>query len=161
MNQRGFTQLPIAAWGAIGAAAVILGLGAYGWVQTARLDACNAKFSAFQAQVKALGDVAAAKAKAENDRQAKLLKESEAQSAKLKSDLSIANKRLRDERASSSRVPEAPAGSPKPHLACFDRSELESALQRLDEGVSGFLDEGDQNTLRLKLSRDWAMEALR
>ena len=119
MKQRGFIlpALPIAAWGAIAAAVGILGLGVALKVQTTRLASCKQEFSAFKAQVKALGDVAAAKAKAENDRQVKLLKESEAKGAKLKSDLSIANKRLRDNRARRSRVPEAPPGSPKPQLA--------------------------------------------
>lgn len=160
MNQHGFITLPLMAWGAIGAGVIILGLGIGVKVQTSRLESCKQEFSIFRAQVKVLGDEAAAKAKAEQERQENILKETEAKSAKLKSDLAIVNKRLRDERARRSQVPAAPAGSSRPDLACFDRTELESALRHLDAGVSGLVDEGSENTLRLKLSVDWAGAAL-
>ena len=157
MRQRG--QLLIYSW--LAAAAVMLVMGIAIKVESSRLESCKTEHAAFQASVKAQGEVAIAKTKAEIERQAKLLKESEVNSAKAKSDLSVANKRLRDERARSSRVPAAPAGSAKPDLACFGRADLERALQQLDEGVSGLADEGDQNTLRLKMSREWASVALK
>lgn len=163
MNQRGFVlpALGITAYAAIAASVVIFGMGVALKVESSRLASCKQEFEGFKAQVKALGDVAAAKSKAETDRQAKLLKDTEATSAKLKSDLSIANKRLRNERASRSRVPAAPPTSSRPDLACFDRSLLADALRQLDEGVSGLVDEGSENTLRLKMSVDWAASALK
>jgi len=125
-------------------------------IQTKRVESCKAEYASFVANVKTAGEAAEARTKAEIARQAKLLKETEATSAKAKSDLSIANQRLRDERARSGSVPPAPAGSKRPDLACFDRTLLVEATGRLDAGLSALADRGDQNTLRLKLSRDWA-----
>jgi hypothetical protein len=53
-------------------------------------------------------------------------------------------------------VPAAPAGSRSPDLACFDRAELEQALQRFDAGVTGLFDEGDTNAVGLNVARSWA-----
>jgi len=161
VNQRGFIQLPMMGWAAVAAAAVIGALSFALKIQSDRLEACKIAHVQFVAGVKALGDAAAAKAKAEVERQAQLLKEAEVESAKHQSDLAAANKRLRDDRrARGSAVPPAPESSPKPHLACFDRTLLEQALRRLDAGVSDLVEEGATYTLRLRLARNWAAKAL-
>jgi hypothetical protein len=53
-------------------------------------------------------------------------------------------------------APAAPAGSRSPGLACFDRAELEQALQRFDAGISGLFDEGDTDAVGLNVARSWA-----
>ena len=41
-------------------------------------------------------------------------------------------------------------------LACFDRAELEQALRRFDEGVTGIIGEGDADAVGLNSVREWA-----
>ena len=50
----------------------------------------------------------------------------------------------------------APAGSRSVGLACFDRAELEQALQRFDDGISGLIAEGDADAVGLNVARSWA-----
>jgi hypothetical protein len=68
--------------------------------------------------------------------------------------LSADLKRLRDSRPSI--VPAAPAGAPRPELACFDRAELVTALRTYREGVIGLLGEGAAAVEGLDEARVWA-----
>ena len=131
------------------------GSGAW-WVQGQRLAATQARFDGFVGTVKAEGEAAKklAEAKAAEDKRIKENSDHEYQItlAGLRAD----NKRLRDARAGSRFVPPAPAGSRSPGLACFDRAELEQALQRFDDGISGLIAEGDAGTVGLNVARSWA-----
>ena len=144
----------------IAAGAFVLGLttgtGGAWWLQGLRLDAVQAKYDGFVATVKAEGDAATklAEAAAAEDKRKKESSDHEYQItlAGLRAD----NKRLRDARAGSRIVPAAPAGSRSPGLACFDRAELEQALQRFDAGIAGLFDEGDTDAVGLNVARSWA-----
>lgn len=131
------------------------GSGAW-WVQGQRLAATQARFDGFVGTVKAEGDAAKklAEAKAAEDRRIKENSDHEYQItlAGLRAD----NKRLRDAPAGSRIVPAAPAGFRSPGLACFDRAELEQALQRFDAGIAGLFDEGDTDAVGLNVARSWA-----
>ncbi len=126
------------------------------WVQEQRMAATQARFDSFVGTVKAEGKAAKtlAEAKAAEDKRTKESSDHEYQItlAGLRAD----NKRLRDARASSRIVPAAPAGSRSPDLACFDRAELEQALQRFDSGIAGLFDEGDTDAIGLNVARSWA-----
>ena len=145
-------------WLALGSFALGLASGAGGaWtVQGWRLDAVQAKFDGFTATVKAEGDAAKklADATAAEDKRKKESSDHDYQTriAGLVAD----NQRLRDARARSGYVPAAPAGSRSPELACFDRAELEQALRRFDEGVTGIIGEGDADAVGLNVARSWA-----
>ena len=145
-------------WLALGSFALGLASGAGGaWkVQGWRLDAVKAEYAGFTATVKAQGEAAKklADATAAEDKRKKESSDHEYQTtiAALTAD----NKRMRDDRARSSFVPAAPAGSRSPGLACFDRAELEQALQRLDSGISGLVEEGDTDAVGLNVAREWA-----
>ena len=138
------------------AAAFVIGLssGAGGawWVQGLRLDALQA----FVATTKAQGEAAKklADATAAEDKRKKESSDHEYQTtiASLRADV----KRMRDARAGSRFVPAAPAGSRRVDLACFDRAELEQALQRFDAGITGLFDEGDTDAVGLNVARSWA-----
>jgi hypothetical protein len=121
-----------------------------------RLDAAKAEHKTFVATVKAQGEAAqtVAKAKADSDKKLKegIDREHQTDIARLTAD----NQRLRNERARANYVPAAPASSRSPELACFDRAELERALQHLDDGVSRILGEGDAATVGLNAARTWA-----
>ena len=131
------------------------GSGAW-WVQGQRLAATQARFDGFVGTVKAEGDAAKklAEAKAAEDKRIKESSDHEYQTtiASLRADV----KRMRDARAGSRFVPAAPAGSRSPDLACFDRAELEQALQRFDAGIAGLFDEGDTDAVGLNVARSWA-----
>lgn len=88
----------------------------------------------------------AAKEKADED-----LKASRADAASLA-------RRLRNARAASSYLPPASPGSASPSRAAFDRAELERAIQRLDAGVSGLIEEGDQARVGLDSAKRWAQD---
>lgn len=155
MNQRGF-MLPMMAWGAIAAGAVILALGVVAKVQTSRLDACKAEFGAFKAQVTAQGELAKKEAERVNLANQKAKEQADAKSKKLLADNADLGKRLRDARASSGYVPPAPAGSRSPDRACFSRTDIERAIQSLDAGIQGLISQGDAAQLRLSTAAEWA-----
>lgn len=100
-----------------------------------------------------------AEKQAENDRDAK--ERSDAENTKLRTDLAVSDKRLRDERASRSRVPPAPTGSRRPDLATFDRAELERAMAHLDERGAGIAREGAAATVDLDTAKRWAASVAR
>lgn len=141
-------------------AAFVLGLssGAGGawWVQGLRLDAVQSEYDGFVATTKAQGEAAKklADATAAEDKRKKESSDHEYQTtiASLRADV----KRMRDARAGSRFVPAAPAGSRRVDLACFDRTELEQALQRFDTGIAGLFDEGDTDAVGLNVARSWA-----
>ena len=131
------------------------GSGAW-WVQGQRLAATQARFDGFVGTVKAEGDAAKklADATAAEDKRKKESSDHEYETtiASLRADV----KRMRDDRARSRFVPAAPAGSRSVDLACFDRAELEQALQRFDDGISGLIAEGDAGAVGLNVARRWA-----
>lgn len=145
-------------WLALGSFALGLASGAGGaWtVQGWRLDTVQAKFDGFVATTRVEGEAAEklAKAAADEDKRNKERVDREYQTtiAGLAADV----KRLRDDRARSGYVPAAPAGSRSPGLACFDRAELEQALRRFDEEITGLFAEGDADAVGLNVARSWA-----
>lgn len=132
------------------------GAGGAWWVQGLRLDAVQAKYDGFVATTKAEGEAAKklAEAKAAEDKRKKESSDHEYETtiASLRADV----KRMRDARAGSRIVPAAPAGSRNPGIACFDRAELEQALQQFDEAVTGLVEQGDADAVGLNVARSWA-----
>ena len=145
-------------WIAVGA--FMLGLASGGgaaWkVQGWRLDTVQAKFDGFIATTKAQGEAAEklAKAKEAEHKREKEIADHEYQTTI--TGLAADVKRMRDARARSGYVPAAPAGSRSPELACFGRTELEQALRRFDEGITGLFAEGDAQAVGLNVARSWA-----
>jgi len=140
----------------LGIVAGVLALGVA--VQTKRVESCKSEAAAFASLVEANGKAAEAKARAQEASDKAKKEKSDADYKRLATERNTLAKRLRDQRASSGILPAAPAGSASPSRACFDRTELERALQRLDAGVSGLVAEGDALGLRLKLAREWAVK---
>ena len=141
-------------------AAALAGAGAVGASKYygPRLKALQAEYDQFRGGVEALGR-AAEKRKAEIELSNKLSKEKADRENKDATSKLLADvKRLRDERdrARGSIVPSAPADSRSPDLACFARTELESAIGELVGQLRGISQEGDQTALSLKVAREWA-----
>jgi hypothetical protein len=116
----------------------------------------NAELATFKAQVEAAGRSAQAAADEANARNIKLKEASDASYRTALVALGSDIERMRKSRASSSYVPAASPIAPSADLACFDRAELEQAIQRLDGGVSRLVEEGDSVRLRLSEAITWA-----
>lgn len=145
-------------WIVLGSLALggVSGAGGAWYVQGLRLDALRAEYDSFVGVTRALGESAAkvAAVKAEADKKRKEISDATYQDSIAR--LTADNKRLRDARAGSSIVPAGPHPAGRVDLACFDRAELERALQYHDAAVSGLLGEGDADALALRVARQWA-----
>lgn len=136
----------------------LLGTGAYFMHKHDKkaYDKLNNTYLTFKAGVEVLGKQAikekAAKEAADKQRKENADKEN----TKLQTDLAAANKRLRDTRASGGYLPPASAASKRPEVATINRTEFESAVKRLDAGVSGLVEKGDQARVDLDTARRWA-----
>ena len=137
-------------------AALVVGLGVAVKVQTSRLEAVKTEYTKFKVEVEVLGEAAqkAADAQKASD---KLRKEkADAYNKKVVADLNITVKRLRDERAGSSLLPPAPAGSRSPEIAAFNRAELDGALSSFVERTANLIAEGNKATVELDTAKAWA-----
>lgn len=125
-------------------------------LQTMRLEGVKAEYAAFKANVKAVGEEAERKAKARElaDKQNK--EKADAENKTLRADNAALSRKLRDARARGGFVPAATPGARRPDIAPFDRAELERAIQRLDDGVSGIVEKGDQARIDLDSAKRWA-----
>jgi len=155
MRQRGIIALPLWAYVALGAALLVTVMGVALKVQSARLDSLRAEYAAFVADVKAKGD-AAQKAADEREAQDKRNKErSDAEIKKLHAANVSLSVSLRDARSRGGYLPRASPGARDPDLACFSRAELESAIGRLDAGLSGIALQGDQAITAIEALKVW------
>jgi hypothetical protein len=155
-NSAGFIQLPLIAYGAIGAAVVIIGLGIACKVQTSRLEALRQEYEQFKGGVEALG-LAAKKAAAEKEAaDIKRKADTDDLHRKAVDALTADLRRLRNEhtRGGGLSSPGAPAGSPD--RACFDPAQLAGALRSLDEGVLGIVETGAKAVIDLDAAKRWA-----
>lgn len=135
-----------------------LALGAVpAWVfQGARLDASVAKYDLFVEQVKSVGELAEVEAKRIEDKYDQLKKDADRENKLALDTLRADIKRMRNERPGGSFVPAAAAGSIRPDLTCYNRTEFVSAIGRLVDGVRGLTDEGSAATVNLNTARAWA-----
>lgn len=156
MSQRGFITLPFTAWIAIAASVAFLGMGIALKLQSLRLASCKQEFTAFQADVRAKGEAAIAEAKRKEAEDKAKKEKIDRENKRLRADNVRIAGELRDARSRSRYVPEAAPGARNPDRATFDRAELESAIQRLDAGVSGIVAEGDADRIDLNAAREWA-----
>lgn len=155
IRSRGFIALPLTAWLAIGASVAFLGMGVALRVQSERLASCKQEFAAFQAEVKALGEAAAAEAKRiEAENKAKKDKYDK-QINSLRAANAVLNRRLRDSAGQSSLPAPAP-GSASPDRACFDRGILDDAIRAFTAGTAAIATEGQSAVDALNNAREWA-----
>lgn len=151
------------AWGAIGVALLVAALGIAVKVQTARLDAKTAEYAAYQAQVEALGRIAAEAAKKREADDLQRKKAADDENTRTKRDLAgmyDAYRSLRDNKgAGSGLLPAAAAGAASPAAANFDRAGLDRTLSGFDRGVTGLLERGDQAIVDLNTAKAWAQDS--
>ena len=157
-----FTKNPMAILWVVLAAFVAGGVsgGTAAWkFQGMRLATVQAKFDGFVATVKAQGE-AAQTLKLAQETQDKLNKEqTDAETKRTLTTLRADVKRMRDARAASRFVPAAASATGSPDRACFDRTQLESAVRVLDSEVSGLVEQGSEAVTKLDLARAWSLRA--
>jgi hypothetical protein len=158
---RGFSALPISAYVALAAGAVILVLGIGLKVQGARLDACRAEYASFVADVKAKGEAAQKAAKAQETADKRRKERADAEAKRLRADNATLAASLRDARSRGGYLPRPATGSASPDRITFKRAELERAIERLDAGVSGIAAAGDDARIGLDAVRAWAQESFK
>jgi hypothetical protein len=141
-----FIPLLVANWRVIALGLVVLAVGGYVW-------SCERAKDKLVAQ-----KVIAEQQAVENAKQAfrdlknkeRADEEYERRINRLRADV----KRLRD--ASSSLLPPAPAGTPSPERACFDRADLDRALSDFARGAADLVGEGAAAVEGLDTAKGWA-----
>ena len=150
--------IPSSVYGHLAVGALILGLGAAVKVQTNRLDACKAAHAAFVAQVETIGREAEKNARAKEAADKKTKERADANHKRELSRLHAAYVSMRDSRARTGFLSQPAASARDPSRACFDRSDLERILGRIDERGSGIALAGDEARVGLDSAKRWASE---
>ena len=153
---KGFIQLSLMGWLAVAAAVVFAGMSIALKVQTARLDASKAEHATFVAEVKAKGEAAEVKARAQEKADLAKKEKADAERKKLIARNADLNKRLRDNSARSV-LPETSPTTREPETACFGRPDLDAALQRFTGGVAEIIISGQQAIDDLDNAKQWAI----
>jgi len=155
MTQRGFIQLSLLGWVAVGAIAVIAGLSLWIKVEKASHASTKKEYALFVAEVKTAGDAAKKRADAENKLNQERKEKSDRAYKKLLADNQSLNKRLRDN-AAGSVLPSPGPSAGSLETACFGRPELDSALRRFTEGTAELAITGQQAVDELNNAKRWA-----
>ena len=118
----------------------------------------QSELDTFKGGVAALGKAAQDRTKAENSTNQKRKQDADKENiaAMALANRTITSLRRDADRARGSFVPGPSPTAKRPDLACFDRTELESAIRGLVTEVRGFVDEGGKATLDLNTARIWA-----
>ena len=142
-------------WKPIALILVIGGLLVWGQVQTHRLASCKQEFATFVAQVQAIGDAQIAKNKAKVAEDKAIKSRIDNENSKLRNDNATLAKRMRESSASRSTVSYLPASTSRPTLACFDRAELDTAVERYQSDLLGIAEKGAAATVDLDAGKDY------
>lgn len=135
-------------------------------IQTWRLDraekreeAVRAEFAEFKGGVAALGAKAQKEALERERRDVERKEKADADHAKTKSDLNAvyaAYRSLRDQRSGGGGLSSPAPSASSPERICFDPTQFRAALRRLDEGILGIAQTGDQAIADLDTAKKWA-----
>lgn len=150
----GFITLTPLIYGAIAAGTLILALGTALYVQTQRVESRNAQIARFVGEGKAAEQ--RAKERIALDKRNKERTDAETNALR-RSNNALADS-LRDARAGRGYLPAPGLSASRPDLACFDRAELDGALQRFVEGAAGLVGQGDEARIDLDAARRWAAD---
>jgi len=124
-------------------------------VQTSRLETCQTDFRTFKLQTKLIGEAAEKEAKAKEAQDIKLKERTDADHKTTIARLGRDLKRVRDNNASRSLVPAAPAGSRDSSAACFDRGQLGLALSGFERAVEELIGTGAEAVAGLDSAKAW------
>jgi len=135
--------------------AILFGIGYYACYRISYLPERDA-YTKFVAQTEQIGKDQAEQVKLKEAAD-KLTKEKYDEQQKAMADeLGVLSSQLYHSRSSRGYLPKASTGSRHPKTACFNRLQLEQAIQQLDAEVQGLITQGDSAILGLNISREWA-----
>lgn len=137
-------------------AGIVFGGGVVWKIQELRVNSYRNTLAEMSATLKAQGEAAKKVVEAVIARDNKLKERTDNDHKVTIDKLNADIKRLRDNRPRTSFVPTAPASARSPEVACFDRSELESAIRDFDAGIQRLVDEGSARTVDLDSAKQWA-----
>lgn len=143
-------------WAITGVLAVVGGVATY--VQSERLGAVQAEYEAFKTQIEVLGREAERKNREKEAKDLSIKEKADNERKILLADNASLARRLRTQRSDSRFVPPASALATSPSRACFDRTLVESALQRFDDEVTAIVGQGDVARIGLDNAKRWAAE---
>lgn len=160
VKQRGFML-----YAGIAALIAIAGLAIALKVQTSRLGAVKQEYAGFQAQVKALGEIAQEKAKQKEAEDKKLKARLDDENKKLRDNLAVTGKRLRDSIASSGSMPQLPHAAGSPDEATINLTIANRALREyfaaeriLEIETARIVIQGAQGVADLNIGKEWIKE---
>ena len=148
--------LLLANWRLVLEAVVVALLIAYGFTMRVQRDIARNEYSDFRREVALAAQKAAELALQRTIEDEKRKEAADADNLRLRSDLALLTKRLRDARANSGILPPTASCPGRPDSATFNATLLERALQQLDGEVSGLLEEGDRAIVDLETAKAWA-----
>lgn len=153
-GQKGFIFLPflLANWQLIAIGLLVLS----GYLYYKHCESVKAEYVLVIAEAKRLGAEQEKKTQEIISRNIREKEKADSENSRLRKSNAALSRSLRESRSRGQFLPPAPSGAKRPERACIDRAEFERALQRLDERVSGLIEEGDKARIDLDTAKDWA-----
>jgi hypothetical protein len=143
-------------WKPLAVACVILATLTYATVIKHDRDAIRAEYAVFVATVKVQGEAAKKSAQIQEAADKKRKDTADAENVRLRTANAALARSLRESRSSAGYLPKPAPGSASPDRITFDREALESAIRRLDDGLSAIAESGDQAITDLDTAKRWA-----
>lgn len=145
-------------WKLVAVGVIVAILGTYGVTMRTQRDIARADYSEYRLKIAVAAQAAAEEALKRTIADEKRKEAADADNLRLRGDLAVLTKRLRDARAGSSFVPAAASCPDRPSSAAFDRTLLERALRDFDSAIQGLVDEGSRAVIDLDTAKRWAKE---
>lgn len=160
----GFISLPLSGYIALGAFAIILGISAYAYIQTTRLEAVKHEYALFKGQVEAIGKQAEIEAKRIESENIKRKEKADAELKKLRLANADLNKRLRDSTGRGS-MSGNEASTRIPEGSCVSGGVVNDAVSRFSERIESIagrtaelIIEGQSALDELNNAKRWSRE---
>ncbi len=139
----------------VAAIAFCVGGAVVGEFQEWRLDRLQTKYDKFVGETKHAGELAQKTTELKEAKDNILKERTDAERNATLAAVTAERDRLR-RGAGRSIVPQGPANSRRPDLACFDRTEFGAAIDGFRSEVRGFAEEGTTFTVDLNSAKTWA-----
>lgn len=160
--QLGFLGFGLTGYIALGALAIILGISAYAYIQTSRLETVKQEYEGFKTQVKTLGEAAKLKAEAENKLNKERKEKADVELKKLRLANADLNKRLRDSTGRGS-MSGNEASTRIPEGSCVSGGVVNESVSRFTERIESIagrtaelIIEGQSALDSLNNAKNWA-----
>lgn len=135
---------------------MVAGLLAFAGAMYVQKNAIKTEYAEYRTQIAQAAQAAAEVALQKTIADEKKKEVADADNLRLRGDLAVLTKRLRDARANSNFVPATASCPERPLSAAFNREALERALRDFDSEVQSLIDEGSRAVIDLDSAKAWA-----